>query len=113
MADARVDVARQLESWGLVELTMPTELIVSELLANALRYASGPLRLRLLRHTYLTCEVSDTSSTSPRMRHARALDENGRGLFLVAQLTRRWGTRHTPEGKTIWAEQDLPPAARD
>ncbi|MEW2409140.1 SpoIIE family protein phosphatase [Streptomyces griseoviridis] len=112
VADSRIEVARQLDAWGLSELTMSTELIVSELLANAIRYATGPLRLRLLRHAFLTCEVSDTSSTSPRMRHARALDENGRGLFLVAQLTRRWGTRHTPEGKTIWAEQDLPPAAR-
>lgn len=113
VAGARADVADQLDAWGLDELKMPTELIVSELLANALRYATGPLRLRLLRHHVLTCEVSDTSSTSPRMRHARALDENGRGLFLVAQLTRRWGTRHTPEGKTIWAEQELPhPTAR-
>lgn len=42
------------------------------------------------------------------MGHARTTDEGGRGLFLVAQLTRRWGTRYTQAGKIIWAEQDLP-----
>ncbi|MGW3071037.1 ATP-binding protein, partial [Streptomyces sp. NPDC001130] len=56
----------------------------------------------------LFCEVSDASSTSPHMRRARADDEGGRGLLLIAQLTQRWGTRHTTTGKTIWTEQSLP-----
>ncbi|MCM1976288.1 ATP-binding protein, partial [Streptomyces sp. G1] len=56
----------------------------------------------------LTCEVFDASNVSPRLRHARTLDEGGRGLFLVAQLSRRWGTRYTTDGKMIWAELDLP-----
>lgn len=104
----RNKVARQLEAWGLDELTMTTELIVSELVTNAIRYASGPVRLRLLLQSVLTCEVSDGSSTTPRLRHARTTDEGGRGLFLVAQLARRWGTRYTHRGKIIWAEQGLP-----
>ncbi|MFJ9528331.1 SpoIIE family protein phosphatase [Streptomyces sp. SID5594] len=104
----RNKVARQLEAWGLDELTMTTELIVSELVTNAIRYASGPVRLRLLLQSVLTCEVSDASSTTPRLRHARTTDEGGRGLFLVAQLARRWGTRYTHRGKIIWAEQGLP-----
>ncbi|MFJ9687860.1 SpoIIE family protein phosphatase [Streptomyces bacillaris] len=104
----RSKVARQLETWGLDELTMTTELIVSELVTNAIRYASGPVRLRLLLQSVLTCEVSDASSTTPRLRHARTTDEGGRGLFLVAQLARRWGTRYTRRGKIIWAEQSLP-----
>lgn len=104
----RNKVARQLEAWGLDELTMTTELIVSELVTNAIRYASGPVRLRLLLQSVLTCEVSDASSTTPRLRHARTTDEGGRGLFLVAQLARRWGTRYTRRGKIIWAEQGLP-----
>ncbi|MFJ7327625.1 SpoIIE family protein phosphatase [Streptomyces cyaneofuscatus] len=104
----RNKVARQLEAWGLDELTMTTELIVSELVTNAIRYASGPVRLRLLLQSVLTCEVSDASSTTPRLRHARTTDEGGRGLFLVAQLARRWGTRYTNRGKIIWAEQGLP-----
>jgi hypothetical protein len=56
----------------------------------------------------LICEVADNSSTSPRLRHARTTDEGGRGLFLVSQLSRRWGTRHTPGGKVVWSEQQLP-----
>ncbi|MFE3942867.1 SpoIIE family protein phosphatase [Streptomyces sp. NPDC059118] len=108
VAGVRARTARLLRSWGLEELEMTTELIVSELVTNAVRYATGPIRLRLLRQSVLICEVSDTSSTSPRLRHARTTDEGGRGLFLVAQLTRRWGTRYTADGKIIWTEQEIP-----
>ncbi|MFC9479162.1 SpoIIE family protein phosphatase [Streptomyces griseus] len=108
VGETRAKVSRQLDAWGLTELSMTTELIVSELVTNAIRYASGPVRLRLLFQSALTCEVSDASNTSPRLRHARTTDEGGRGLFLVAQLAHRWGTRYTPRGKIIWAEQPLP-----
>ncbi|MFH9264967.1 SpoIIE family protein phosphatase [Streptomyces sp. NPDC017546] len=108
VGEARAKVSRRLEAWGLAELSMTTELIVSELVTNAIRYAVGPVRLRLLFQASLTCEVSDASNTSPRLRHARTTDEGGRGLFLVAQLAHRWGTRYTPRGKIIWAEQPLP-----
>ncbi|GAA0670927.1 SpoIIE family protein phosphatase [Kitasatospora atroaurantiaca] len=108
VANTRSLAVQQLVRWGLVDLAMTTELIVSELVTNAIRYGGGPIRLRLIRHAVLVCEVSDASSTSPRLRHARTTDEGGRGLFLVAQLTRRWGHRYTTDGKLIWAEQDLP-----
>ncbi|MEU6954698.1 SpoIIE family protein phosphatase [Streptomyces sp. NPDC045714] len=108
VGETRAKVSRQLEAWGLAELSMTTELIVSELVTNAIRYGAGPVRLRLLFQSSLTCEVSDASNTSPRLRHARTTDEGGRGLFLVAQLAHRWGTRYTPRGKIIWAEQPLP-----
>lgn len=108
VGETRAKVSRQLEAWGLAELSMTTELIVSELVTNAIRYGAGPVRLRLLFQSALTCEVSDASNTSPRLRHARTTDEGGRGLFLVAQLAHRWGTRYTPQGKIIWAEQPLP-----
>ncbi|AOR30146.1 protein phosphatase [Streptomyces fodineus] len=105
----RARATRQAEDWGLgEELALTTELVVSELVTNALRYATPPIRLRLLRDARLTCEVSDASSTAPRLRHARSTDEGGRGLFLVAQLAQRWGTRYTAEGKVIWAEQEIP-----
>ncbi|MEU1185042.1 SpoIIE family protein phosphatase [Streptomyces sp. NPDC005820] len=107
VADIRAGATRQVEAWGLAELAMTSELIVSELVTNAVRHATPPIRLRLLRDTRLTCEVSDASSTAPRLRHARSLDEGGRGLFLVAQLAHRWGARYTPEGKIIWAEQEI------
>ncbi|QDN54505.1 SpoIIE family protein phosphatase [Streptomyces sp. S1D4-14] len=108
VADARRRATDQLMTWGLQEATVTTELIVSELVTNAIRHASAPIQLRLIRNTALICEVSDAISTSPHPRRARDLDEGGRGLFLVGQLTERWGTRHTLTGKTIWAEQSRP-----
>ncbi|MEU9288248.1 SpoIIE family protein phosphatase [Streptomyces sp. NPDC048275] len=105
---SRAAVIGQLAAWGLDELAFTTELIASELVTNAIRHATGPVQLRLLRDRALICEVSDGSSTSPRLRRARNEDEGGRGLFLVAQLTERWGTRYTPHGKIIWTEQPLP-----
>ncbi|MBV9025130.1 MAG: iron-containing alcohol dehydrogenase [Streptomycetaceae bacterium] len=109
----RAAVARQLECWGLEEeLVCTGELLVSELLTNAIRHARGPIQVRLLRDRTLICEVSDGSSTSPRMRRAGTSDEGGRGLFLIAQLTPRWGTRYTAGGKVIWAELPLPSTPR-
>nr|WP_210583746.1 SpoIIE family protein phosphatase [Streptomyces sp. GESEQ-35] len=108
VADVRARATRRVEAWGLEELAMTTELVVSELVTNAIRHAAPPIRLRLLRDSRLTCEVSDASSTAPRLRHARSTDEGGRGLFLVAQLAHRWGARYTADGKIIWAEQELP-----
>jgi anti-sigma regulatory factor (Ser/Thr protein kinase) len=105
---SRAAVTKQLAAWGLDELAFTTELVASELVTNAIRHASGPIQLRLLRDRALICEVSDGSSTSPRLRRARSTDEDGRGLFLVAQFTERWGTRYTTDGKVIWAEQPLP-----
>lgn len=99
----------QVEAWGLEEAAFVTELVVSELVTNAIRYGEPPIRLRLIRDTSLICEVSDASSTAPHLRRARAFDEGGRGLLLVAQLTQGWGTRHTTEGKTIWCAQTLTP----
>ncbi|MER5462233.1 SpoIIE family protein phosphatase [Streptomyces sp. NPDC002668] len=106
-AQARGLAGSQLTDWGLEEMIFTTELIVSELVTNAYRYGGGPIGLRLIRDSHLICEVSDTSSTSPHLRRARTTDEGGRGLFLVAQLTERWGTRYTRDGKTIWTEQPL------
>ncbi|MBT2442456.1 SpoIIE family protein phosphatase [Streptomyces sp. ISL-36] len=110
VARARLMAARQLGTWGLDELAFTTELVVSELVTNAIRHATGPIRLRLILERTLICEVFDASSTSPHLRHARTNDEGGRGLFLISQFTRRWGTRYTAEGKVIWAEQPLDPA---
>ncbi|WP_431780650.1 SpoIIE family protein phosphatase [Streptomyces chumphonensis] len=108
--EARELALGQLDAWGLDAMAFTTELVTSELITNAVRYGGGgPVELRLTRADTLICEVSDLSSTQPRMRRARATDEGGRGLYLVAQLTERWGSRYTRRGKTIWTEQVLAP----
>ncbi|WP_060886330.1 SpoIIE family protein phosphatase [Streptomyces caniscabiei] len=111
VATARQNATELLARWGLEDASFVTELIVSELVTNAIRYGAPPVRLRLIRDRALMCEVADGSSTSPHMRRAHAFDEGGRGLMLVAQLTQRWGSRQTSAGKTIWAEQPLPPTS--
>ncbi|MFE7274984.1 SpoIIE family protein phosphatase [Streptomyces sp. NPDC057623] len=108
VAQVRSAVTRTLQAWGLEELSFATELILSELVTNAIRYGGEPIRVRMLRDRSLICEVFDSSSTSPHLRYATMTDEGGRGLFLVAQLADRWGTRYLPAGKVIWAEQPLP-----
>ncbi|MGW7438533.1 SpoIIE family protein phosphatase [Streptomyces sp. NPDC054849] len=107
-AQARALTEATLTRWGLEEMAFSAELVVSELVTNAYRYGGGtPVTLRLIRDRSLICEVSDSSSTAPHLRRARTTDEGGRGLFLVAQLTERWGTRYTREGKTVWTEFPL------
>ncbi|MFC9842436.1 SpoIIE family protein phosphatase [Streptomyces sp. NPDC060223] len=108
VAPIRKQAVAQLLDWDLAEATFTTELVVSELVTNAIRYGESPIRLRLIHDaTTLICEVSDSSHTAPHLRRARTFDEGGRGLLLVAQLTQRWGSRHTADGKTIWAELTL------
>ncbi|AXI80841.1 SpoIIE family protein phosphatase/ATP-binding protein [Peterkaempfera bronchialis] len=103
----RAECSRRLAEWGLEETGFATELVLSELITNAIRYGAQPIRVRMLCDHSLICEVSDGSSTSPHLRRAASTDEGGRGLFLVAQFAERWGTRYTPEGKVIWTEQPL------
>lgn len=108
VSKARVQASDQLAAWGMEAMAFTTELVVSELVTNAIRYGKSPIRLRMILQSALTCEVSDASSTAPHLRRARVFDDGGRGLLLVAQLTERWGTRHSREGKVIWAEQLIP-----
>ncbi|MFF4543728.1 SpoIIE family protein phosphatase [Streptomyces sp. NPDC001435] len=100
----RSAVSEKLDEWDLSELGFGMELVLSELITNAIRYGSEPIHVRLIQDRTLTCEVSDGSSTSPHLRYAATTDEGGRGLFLVSQMAERWGTRYTPQGKVIWAE---------
>ncbi|MCF6524981.1 SpoIIE family protein phosphatase [Streptomyces sp. JJ36] len=105
---ARRLVREQLGLWGLAELADVTELVVSELVGNALRYGQGPGELRMLRNERLMVEVSDTGPDLPQIQHADVSDEGGRGLQLVNMLCRRWGSCRTPRGKVVWAEQNIP-----
>ncbi|MFD7228289.1 SpoIIE family protein phosphatase [Streptomyces sp. NPDC059881] len=99
--------ADQLTAWGLEGLEGSVKLIVSELVTDAVRHSTGPIRLRLIQHQVLTVEVSDADFSTPRVCDARIVDEHGRGLAKVAQLSRRWGTRPARGGRVVWAEADL------
>ncbi|MGK5498050.1 SpoIIE family protein phosphatase [Streptomyces sp. URMC 125] len=114
--DPRAQTARQarrlarraLERWGLEDLTDSVELLVSEVVTNAVRYAERPITLRLLRTDVLRCEVGDDVPQLPRLRQARATDEGGRGLYLVNRLARRWGATRLSTGKVVWFEFPMP-----
>ncbi|MCX5163225.1 SpoIIE family protein phosphatase [Streptomyces sp. NBC_00264] len=113
VAGVRKNVAQWLTDRGLEEEAFATELILSELVTNAVRYGTAPIEVRLLYDRNLICEVSDSSSTSPHLRYAATTDEGGRGLFLVAQFAERWGTRYTETGKVIWSEQAVGESGSD
>jgi serine phosphatase RsbU (regulator of sigma subunit) len=106
--EARALASEPLTRWGLTGLLATTQLLVSELVTNAIRYTRGPVTLRLILERTLTCEIADTSAALPRMRFAAGDDECGRGLQIVSQLSLRWGARRTPSGKVVWCEQQLP-----
>ncbi|WP_433448526.1 SpoIIE family protein phosphatase [Streptomyces sp. CA-142005] len=111
VATARTHTQHQLTHWGVdEEIAYTTETIVSELITNAIRYGTPPVQLRLIKDRTLTCEVHDSNALAPRLRHAKTIDEGGRGLFIIAQLAQNWGVRYSLDGKTVWAEQTLPPA---
>jgi anti-sigma regulatory factor (Ser/Thr protein kinase) len=108
---ARHAVRDTLRAWGLDPVMGDvTELLVSELVTNSLRYASGPIGVRLVRPELgettpsLLVEVSDPLPDPPTERAAEPDDEGGRGLQLVACTARRWGTRRGRTGKTVWFE---------
>ncbi|MEU6653707.1 SpoIIE family protein phosphatase [Streptomyces sp. NPDC046900] len=108
VATARTHAQHQLTLWEVDEETAyTTEMIVSELVTNAVRYGTPPLRLQLIKDRTLTCEVHDSNPTAPRLRHAKTIDEGGRGLFIIAQLAQHWGVRYSADGKTVWSEQTL------
>ncbi|MGP3953910.1 SpoIIE family protein phosphatase [Streptomyces sp. 7N604] len=101
---ARRLARRALARWGLEDLTDSVELLISEVVTNAVRYAERPITLRLLRTDVLRCEVGDDVPQLPRLRQARHTDEGGRGLYLVNKLARRWGATRLSTGKVVWFE---------
>jgi anti-sigma regulatory factor (Ser/Thr protein kinase) len=105
---ARTLIRRPLRQWGLAELIPTAELVVSELVTNAVRYAQSRISLRLVLEGALFCEVLDDSAALPRLRQAADDDERGRGLQVVSQIAQRWGTRRTGTGKVVWCELPIP-----
>ncbi|MCD0482345.1 SpoIIE family protein phosphatase [Streptacidiphilus sp. ASG 303] len=108
-SEARRFTRQVLQDWRLNALSDFAQLLVSELVTNALLHAGAPKQLRLIRDRVLTVEVADIGHQPPRLRRASAEDEGGRGMRLVNELAHRWGSRTTPLGKVVWAELELPP----
>jgi serine phosphatase RsbU (regulator of sigma subunit) len=106
--EARSVLAEPMKRWDLEDLIPTTELLVSELVTNAVKYSRGEVTLRLVNEKALVCEVLDSSGALPRLRQANSEDESGRGLQVVRQLSQRWGARRTATGKVVWCEQPLP-----
>ncbi|MFG3203881.1 SpoIIE family protein phosphatase [Streptomyces sp. NPDC048192] len=110
VAEARAAARRQLGTWGIdPDHAFTTELVLSELVTNALRHGAPPYRLRLILDERLTCEVRDAGDSAPHLKHARTVDEGGRGLFIVASVADGWGIRYHAQGKTVWAQQRTAP----
>jgi anti-sigma regulatory factor (Ser/Thr protein kinase) len=106
---ARQLIRDPLRRWGLENLEPVTELLVSELVTNAIRYAKGEILMRLvLESGTVVCEVHDSSPALPRVLQVDRDAENGRGLHVVSQLSSRWGARRTHSGKVVWCEQTVP-----
>jgi anti-sigma regulatory factor (Ser/Thr protein kinase) len=107
--DARTLIRDPLKRWGLEDLIDSVELLVSELVTNAIKYANGEVLLRLiLEPDSLVCEVHDSSPALPRVLQVDKDAENGRGLHVVSQISARWGARRTLTGKVVWCEQAVP-----
>ncbi|MFD7445214.1 SpoIIE family protein phosphatase [Streptomyces sp. NPDC059909] len=110
---ARRLVREQLAAWALDEPADTMELLVSELVTNAVRHAAGdtgggPIELRLVRTEALLCEVADAGHVLPTLLSAGPGDESGRGLRVVSSLAREWGTSRSGGGKSVWCELPLP-----
>jgi anti-sigma regulatory factor (Ser/Thr protein kinase) len=100
-----IDVVR---SWGCDELSADAALIVSELATNALHHAGSPFRAVVdRRRGGLRIGVEDATDTPLERRDAAHDDVSGRGVGIVAALSRRWGYNPVPGGKVVWAELPL------
>ncbi|MUN40762.1 SpoIIE family protein phosphatase [Actinomadura sp. NEAU-AAG5] len=108
---ARARVAGRLADWRMEQITDNVQLLVSELVTNALVHGAGSIGLRLIKGRTLLGEVHDDGQEMPQLCHAEATDESGRGLQLVSHLAERWGTHRTDQGKVVWFEHHLPRAA--
>ncbi|KOV75007.1 MULTISPECIES: SpoIIE family protein phosphatase [unclassified Streptomyces] len=106
VARARRLVRERLLDWGLPQAVETAELLVSEVVTNAVRHAeSDRIGLRVVRTDALLFEVTDDEPALPAMVSAGPYDESGRGLRVVSRLAREWGASASGHRKTVWFEQ--------
>jgi anti-sigma regulatory factor (Ser/Thr protein kinase) len=101
---ARRMVRGLLEKWELAESAETAALLASELVTNAVRYASRPISVRLTLTDALLCEVRDDDHRLPVLGNPCPTQESGRGILLVSRIARRWGVSRIPAGKVVWFE---------
>ena len=99
---ARAFVQATLAAWQLDDLAEVAVLLTSEVVTNAVRYASGTVTVALDSNGEVRVEVGDSSEAAPRVRPAGPDDEGGRGLRMVGTLAHRWGWRPVEHGKVVW-----------
>ncbi|KMS82641.1 MULTISPECIES: SpoIIE family protein phosphatase [Streptomyces] len=108
VARARRLVRERLLDWGLPQAVETAELLVSEVVTNAVRHAeSDRIGLRVVRTDALLFEVTDDEPALPAMVSAGPYDESGRGLRVVSRLAREWGASASGHRKTVWFEQSV------
>ncbi|WP_434600105.1 ATP-binding protein [Streptomyces sp. A5-4] len=116
---ARTFASNVLSRWEITDRLDELLLCISELATNALCHASATADAHFLLclthlsgHQAVRIEVHDRSERLPVMKHRSRLDEQGRGLFLVEQLSERWGVEPRAGGKSVWTELQTQPAAK-
>lgn len=105
-AAARTLIRTWLPQWGLSNLQEDAELIVSELVGNALRHGASPVTLTLgTSDGHLVLAVEDAAAAAlPIPRQAAADATDGRGMRIIGALAARWGCSAGPSSKVVWAE---------
>lgn len=105
VAEARHFARECLCRWGLDDQAADVELVVDELVTNAIQHSRGPVTLSIGRRPdRIVVQVQDPSSDRPEHEDPDVLADNGRGLLLVDELAAGWGTTPTDDGKRVWAE---------
>jgi anti-sigma regulatory factor (Ser/Thr protein kinase) len=103
---ARRFTSERLDAWGLPERTMEVaELVVSELVGNAVEHGGGMAELALsLREDVLRVDIFDHSPDVPVVLSPEPVEDRHRGLLIVSALSTKWGTDLIGAGKSVWAE---------
>jgi anti-sigma regulatory factor (Ser/Thr protein kinase) len=105
---ARELVIASCADWGMDSIRDDVALVVTELVANAIRHAGTDIEISMQPiDGGVRLEVRDKSTRPLRPRAALSSDEGGRGLLLVDALSTRYGVQGEPDGKRVWAELAL------
>jgi anti-sigma regulatory factor (Ser/Thr protein kinase) len=105
----RDQLRRVLAEWGLTgEAGEPTQLVVTELITNAIDHARAPIEVTVsFPGESVRVEVHDASVEPPRQQPHDPLRMRGRGLQMVDALSSQWGWTNDAAGKTVWADVSI------